>query len=128
VTLPSQRVIPTLRITDYERSKSYYGGALGFTIEWEHRFEPHFPVFLSVIRDGMRLYLSQHRGDCQVGGLVHFVIPDVDGWHAEFRESGATISEAPNDDLGFRNMTVVDPDGNHLRFMVPSSRMVEASA
>jgi catechol 2,3-dioxygenase-like lactoylglutathione lyase family enzyme len=112
-----QRVIPALRITDYERSKAYYVETLGFTVEWEHRFEPHFPVFLSIVRDGMRIYLSQHSGDCQVGGLVHFVIADVDALHAEFKSKGAVVCDAPNDDLGFRNMTIQDPDGNQLRFM-----------
>jgi catechol 2,3-dioxygenase-like lactoylglutathione lyase family enzyme len=118
--MPEQRVIPALRITNYERSKSYYLTTLGFAVEWEHRFEPHFPVFMSVVRDGMQLYLTHHSGDCQVGGLVHFVIPDVDAWHAEFHRRGAVVAEAPNDDLGFRNMTVMDPDGNQLRFMEPS--------
>lgn len=122
--MPIQRVIPALRITDYERSKAYYLKTLGFTVEWEHRFEPHFPVFMSVTRDGMQLYLTQHRGDCQVGGLVHFVIPDVDAWHREFRQRRANVAEAPNNDLGFRNMTIKDPDGNQLRFMEPSSKEV----
>ena len=120
MAMPAQRVISALRIIDYERSKAYYVNTLGFTVDWEHRFEPHFPVFMSVVRDGMQLYLTQHSGDCQVGGLVHFVIPDVDAWHREFRERGAKVAEAPNNDLGFRNMTIVDPDGNQLRFMEPS--------
>ena len=120
--LPEQRVVPALRITDYERSKAYYVETLGFTVDWEHRFEPHFPVFMSVVRDGMQIYLTQHSGDCQVGGLVHFVILDVDAWHSEFRERGASVTEAPNTDLGFRNMTITDPDGNQLRFMEPSSK------
>jgi catechol 2,3-dioxygenase-like lactoylglutathione lyase family enzyme len=123
-----QRVIPALRITNYERSKAYYVTTLGFAVEWEHRFEPHFPVFMSIARDGMRLYLTEHRGDCQVGGLVHFLIPDVDAWHAEFRTRGAVVAEAPNDDLGFRNMTVMDPDGNQLRFMEPSRPQDEPGA
>jgi hypothetical protein len=55
-----QRVIPALRITQYARSKAFYLERLGFELEWEHRFEPHFPVFMSVVRDGMRLYLSEH--------------------------------------------------------------------
>ena len=128
MAMPEQRVIPALRITNYERSKTYYVTTLGFAVEWEHRFEPHFPVFMSVVRDGMRLYLTQHSGDCQVGGLVHFLIPDVDAWHAEFRTRGAVVAEAPNDDLGFRNMTVTDLDGNQLRFMEPSRPQSEPAA
>lgn len=120
-TMPIQRVVPALRITDSARSKSFYVEQLGFRVEWEHRFGPGFPVFLSVARDGMQIYLTEHSGDCQVGGLVHFVIEDVDAWHREFAGRGVRATEAPNDDLGFRNMTVTDPDGNQLRFMEPSN-------
>ena len=118
--LPEQRVIPALRITNYERSKSYYVEALGFVVAWEHRFEPHLPVFMSVVRDDMQIYLTQHSGDCQVGGLVHFMISDVDAWYRDFRHRGANVTEAPNNDLGFRNMTITDPDGNQLRFVMES--------
>jgi catechol 2,3-dioxygenase-like lactoylglutathione lyase family enzyme len=121
MAMPEQRVIPALRITDYERSKRFYVDSLGFRVEWEHRFQPHFPVFVSIVRDGMRLYLSEHTGDCQVGGLVHFLIPDVDAWYGEFKDRGIEASEPPNSDLGFRNMTVTDPDGNQLRFMAPTT-------
>lgn len=119
--LPDQRVVPALRITDYERSRAYYVEALGFTVAWEHRFAPQFPVFMALVRDGMQIYLTEHSGDCQVGGLVHFVIPDVSAWHKEFQQRGAKVAEAPNNDLGFLNMTITDPDGNQLRFMEPSS-------
>ncbi|MCG3130560.1 MAG: hypothetical protein FLDDKLPJ_01325 [Phycisphaerae bacterium] len=120
--LPEQRVLPALRITNYDHSKAYYTNALGFIVDWEHRFAPHLPVFMSVVRDGMQIFLTQHSGDCQVGGLVHFVVADVDALHKEFCDRGARVSEDPNDDLGFRNMTLMDPDGNQLRFMEPSSK------
>jgi catechol 2,3-dioxygenase-like lactoylglutathione lyase family enzyme len=125
MSVPEQRVIPALRITEYARSKAFYVERLGFELEWEHRFEPHFPVFMSVVRDGMRLYLSEHAGDCQVGGLVHFVIGDVDAWHHEFQRQGVQATDPPNNGLGFRNMTITDPDGNQLRFMEPSSKRAE---
>jgi catechol 2,3-dioxygenase-like lactoylglutathione lyase family enzyme len=122
MTMPEQRVIPALRITDYERSKAFYVERLGFQVEWEHRFEPGVPVFMAVARDGMRLFLAEHAGDCQVGGLVHFMIPDVDALDRELLRQGVTASDPPNDDLGFRNMTVTDPDGNQLRFMEPAGQ------
>ena len=118
--LPAQRVVPALRITNYVRSRAFYVDKLGFRIEWEHRFEPGFPVFMAVARDGMQIYLSEHSGDCQVGGLVHFVIEDVRALHRELAARGVRPTELPNDDLGFLNMTVTDPDGNQLRYMEPS--------
>jgi catechol 2,3-dioxygenase-like lactoylglutathione lyase family enzyme len=122
MALPTQRVVPALRITSYQRSKAFYVDQLGFRVEWEHRFEPTFPVFMSVARDEMQIYLTEHSGDCQVGGLVHFVIEDVKAWHREFTARGVQPTEPPNNDLGFLNMTVTDPDGNQLRFMEPSSK------
>lgn len=120
MALPTQRVVPALRITNYDRSKAFYVEQLGFRVEWEHRFEPSFPVFMSISRDGMEIYLSEHSGDCRVGGLVHFVIEDVNAWSREFTARGVKLTEPPNNDLGFLNMTVTDPDGNQLRFMEPS--------
>ena len=113
-----QRVVPALRITNYARSKAFYVEGLGFKVEGEHRFEPHFPVFMSISRDGMEIYLSGHAGDCQVGGLVHFYVPDVDACYAEFRNRQIAVREPPSESLeGMRDMTVVDPDGNQLRFI-----------
>ena len=113
-----QRVVPALRITDYARSKAFYVEGLAFAIDWEHRFEPHLPVFMQVSRDGMAIYLSQHAGDCQVGGLVHFYVPNVDDWYAECQCRGVPVENPPSESLeGLRDMTVVDPDGNKLRFL-----------
>lgn len=111
-----QRVMPTLRITDYARSKAFYVDGLGFRIDWEHRFEPHFPVFMQVSRDDMAFFLTEHTGDCPAGGLLHLYVPDVDAWYAEFQGKGVAVQEPPSQTLqGLRDMTVLDPDGNKLR-------------
>jgi catechol 2,3-dioxygenase-like lactoylglutathione lyase family enzyme len=113
--LPAQRVMPALRITDYDRSKAFYTDGLGFRIDWEHRFEPHFPVFMQVSRDGMAFFLTEHAGDCPVGGLVHLYVPDVDAWYAELRDRGVPVHQPPENSLpGLRDMLVIDPDGNRL--------------
>ena len=112
-----QHVVPALRITDYARSKAFYVDGLGFHVEWEHRFKPGLPVFAQINRDGMVLFLTEHTGDCPVGGLVHFYVPDVDGWYAEFQGKGVPVHEPPNQTIqGLRDMTVLDLDGNKLRF------------
>ena len=118
MAVPKQRVVPALRITNYLRSKAFYLDGLGFSVAWEHRFEPQFPVFMSITLDGMEIFLSEHSGDCQVGGLVHLYVPDVDSCYAEFRKKGIAVHEPPNESMeGMRDMTVVDPDGNQLRFI-----------
>ena len=55
-------------------SKQFYVDGLGFQVDWEHRFEPGFPVFAQVSRDGLAFFLTEHTGDCPVGGLIHLYV------------------------------------------------------
>ncbi|GAB1470658.1 hypothetical protein MASR2M66_15360 [Chloroflexota bacterium] len=79
------------------------------------RFAPHLPVFMTISRDGLSLYLSQHAEDCQVGGLVFLYVPDVDAFYAEIIGRGIKAESPPEDFEGIiRDFRVVDPDGNKL--------------
>lgn len=110
-----QNVIPALRITDYEKSKAFYIDGLGFRIDGEHRFAPHLPVFTTMSRDGLTLYLTQHSGDCEPGGLVFLNVPDVDAFYAEITARGIKAQSPPEDFGGkIRDFRVTDPDGNKL--------------
>jgi uncharacterized glyoxalase superfamily protein PhnB len=112
-----QRVTPQLRMTDWKRTHALYVDGLGFAVEWEHRFEPGFPVFAKVSRDGLALFLTEHAGDCQVGGAAYIVVDDVDALYEEIRGRGIRPAEPPETaPWGAREMLVVDPDGNRLRF------------
>ncbi|MBP6015047.1 MAG: VOC family protein [Alphaproteobacteria bacterium] len=113
-----QRVVPALRVTSFAASKLFYE-RLGFEVSWEHRFEPELPVFASIEFDGMEIYLTEHSGDCERGGLVHFSIPDVDAYYETIKSRGVAVRDAPSNSLGddMRDMTIVDPDGNQLRFL-----------
>jgi uncharacterized glyoxalase superfamily protein PhnB len=74
-----------------------------------------------VVRDGAVLHLSSHAGDGVVGGVVYFISDDVDALHAEFVGQGVPIHIAPVDQTwGMRELYVIDPDGNSVRFGVPS--------
>jgi catechol 2,3-dioxygenase-like lactoylglutathione lyase family enzyme len=112
-----QRVIPAFRISDYSRSKEFYVSGMGFHVDWEHRFEPNFPVFVQITKDDMTIYLTEHTGDCQVGGLIHFFVPNVDSWYNELKGKSVLGNiETPHEQIdGLRMMTVVDPDGNQIR-------------
>jgi catechol 2,3-dioxygenase-like lactoylglutathione lyase family enzyme len=113
-----QRVVPALRVASYAASKPFYE-SLGFREEWAHQFEPGMPAFAAMVFDGMELFLTEHAGDCQPGGLVHFYVPDVDALYDDFLEYGVNVEQPPNNGLGadLRVMSVVDPDNNRLKFL-----------
>jgi catechol 2,3-dioxygenase-like lactoylglutathione lyase family enzyme len=116
-----QRVFPQLRMTDWERTRRFYVDGLGFGVDWEHRYEPGFPVFAQVTRDGRSLFLTEHAGDCQVGGAAYLVVNDVDALFEEIRGRGIIHAQPPQDaPWGVREMEVRDPDGNTLRFANPA--------
>ena len=113
----SQTVIPQLRITRAADSLPFYVQGLGFTVDWQHQFEPNFPLFLQQTRQGQTIFLTEHTGDCKVGAAVYFVVPDVDECFHLFSATGIKPTEAPQDTAwGSREMVVTDPDGNRLRF------------
>ena len=103
----AEEIVPVLRVADAEAAVSWYQG-LGFRKEWEHRFEPDCPAFVSVARGPVRLYLSEHLGDARPDTLVHLVVDDIDAVVTEF---GRPAGDQPYGcDFELR-----DPDGNRLR-------------
>lgn len=82
---------------------------LGYEKEWEHRFEPGFPVFVSLARNGTaRLFLSEHAGDATPDGLVYLRVIDLD---TIAQELDSSILQQP----WGREVHPTDPDGNRLR-------------
>ena len=92
-----QRVFPQLRMTSWNRSRTFYVDGLGFRVDWEHRFEPGFPVFAQVSRDGLALFLTEHAGDCQPGGATYLVVDDVDALSRELISRGVQPHGGPAD-------------------------------
>jgi hypothetical protein len=111
---PQQRDADAANDWLHEEQAVYVDG-LGFQVDWEHRCEPGFPVFAQVSRDGLAFFLTEHTGDCPVGGLIHLYVNDVDALFEEFRGRSIQVQEPANESLsGLRSMMVVDPDGNKL--------------
>lgn len=121
----NQTVIPQLRITDARNRLTFYVQGLGFSVDWQHQFEPGFPLFLQLTRAGQTIFLTEHTGDCRVGGAVYFIVPDVDACYRDFGARGIVPTEEPQDTpWGSREMIIIDPDGNWLRFAthLPANR------
>ncbi len=99
--------IPILHVADAGVAANWYG-RLGFTVEFEHRFEPDLPAYVGIRREGAQLHLSEHEGDARPETLVYLWVDDV---HTIASELGATVRTAP----WAREIEVADPDGNRLR-------------
>jgi catechol 2,3-dioxygenase-like lactoylglutathione lyase family enzyme len=106
-------VIPILRVADAAAAVAWYQ-RLGFTTEWEHRFEPGMPAFVSIARGRARLFLSEHQGDARPDTLIYLVVDDIDAVVTEF---GRPADEPP---YGCE-IELRDPDGNRLRISTPAS-------
>jgi catechol 2,3-dioxygenase-like lactoylglutathione lyase family enzyme len=109
-----EEVIPVLYVEDAARAVAWYG-RLGFHKQWEHQFEPGFPLFVSVARGRVRLYLSEHKGDARPNTLIHLNVADIDAVAEEFR---IAVDE---EGLAGRECDLEDPDGNRLRVATPRS-------
>lgn len=104
-------VIPILHVADADIAGAWYR-RLGFTTTFEHRFEPGFPLYVGIRRDGAQIHLSEHAGDASPDTLVYLWVDDIDRIAAEF---GATAHQQP----WGRELELVDPDRNRIRVAQP---------
>ena len=107
----TEQIVPIFRVTDAAAALAWYE-RLGFEREFEHRFEPGFPLYLGIRRGDARIHLSEHAGDAPPGTLVYCWVDDVDQIAAEF---GATVGSEP----WAREIELTDPDGNRMRIGQP---------
>lgn len=112
------QTVPILRIFDVEKAKEFYVGFLGFTVDWEHRFEDGAPVYMQVSRGALVLHLSEHHGDACPGSTVFVRLTGLDEYHREIMAKGYRYM-CPGSEIAPWNakvMEVIDPFGNRLRF------------
>ncbi|QJW83845.1 VOC family protein [Ramlibacter terrae] len=109
--------IPILRIFDEQKARAFYVDFLGFSVDWEHRFEPALPLYLQVTRGGCVLHLSEHHGDATPGSALRIPVQDIEALHAELaaRKYGYA-RPGINDQPWAREVAVTDPFGNRLVF------------
>ena len=54
-------VIPVLRVFDIGKADEFYQGFLGFSVDWDHRFDPNAPLYRQISRGDLILHLSEHQ-------------------------------------------------------------------
>jgi uncharacterized glyoxalase superfamily protein PhnB len=116
--LHSLQTIPIFRIFDTAKAKQFYLDFLGFTLDWEHRFDEKAPLYMQVSRAGLILHLSEHHGDCCPGSTVFVRVKGLAEYHAEISAKNYGYLR-PGIEETFhqsRCMQVIDPFGNRIRF------------
>ncbi|MEU7801433.1 glyoxalase superfamily protein [Micromonospora arborensis] len=104
----TERLAPVLWTTDADAAATWYA-RLGFLRQWEHRFAPDLPLYVSIARGGVEIHLSEHTGDARPGTLLYLYVDDIDATAA-----ACGVAAVGQKDWG-REFEVVDPDGNRLR-------------
>ena len=114
-----KRPIPILRMFDRELTLAFYVDWLAFELVGEHG-EPDGPRFLTVQRDDVRVHLSSHHGDGTPGAVVLIPVDDVVALHAELHSRPYAFMNPGIEPQGIgRELTVLDPASNQLRFFEP---------
>ena len=108
-----------LRSFDEAKAREFYCDFLGFSVDFEHRFEPGLPLFMQLSLDGMRLYLSEHFGDATPGAHVVFKVRGLAAYHASllakhYRHARPGLEPHI---AGGLHVTVGDPSGNRIEFV-----------
>ncbi|PRA52583.1 MULTISPECIES: glyoxalase superfamily protein [Pseudomonas] len=116
------KITPILRIFDEAKALEFYVDFLGFSVDWQHRFEANYPLYLQVSRGGCVLHLSEHHGDASPGAALRIETDALDAFHQEllaknYRYAHPGIEDTPWDS---REMSVKDPFGNRLVFVSTS--------
>lgn len=117
-SLQGIEVVPMLRIFDKKKAEEFYVDWLGFTVEWEHRFEEKLPVYMEITRPGIKIHLTEHHGDCTPGGKVFIVCSGLREFHQQILNKNYPYNR-PGIEMaswGSLCMTVIDPFGNQLLF------------
>lgn len=112
------RVVPILRIFDVGKAREFYLDYLGFTVDWEHRFDDNSPLYLQVSLGALVLHLSEHYGDACPGAAIRLQMTGLRTFHQrlsakKYRYLNPGIEETP---WGSLCMTLLDPFGNRLAF------------
>ncbi|SEM92617.1 hypothetical protein SAMN05192583_1546 [Sphingomonas gellani] len=116
--------VPILRSFDADRTRAFYLDFLGFSLVFEHRFEPGLPLYMGVRHGNCVLHLSEHHGDCTPGSAIRVPVDDVVAYAAHLRSrayANARPGEPQPTPWNTLEVTITDPAANRLTFFTESA-------
>ena len=111
------KAIPILRMFDEAKAREFYLDFLGFSVEFEHRFEADLPLSLGISRNGLQLHLSEHHGDASPGATIFVPMHNIDMLRDELQGKRYGYGRPEIVEQGWgKVLEVYDPFGNRIRF------------
>lgn len=116
--MTNAKVIPVLRIFDYDKAIAFYAGWLGFAVQWEHTFAPGMPKYLEIRRDDIVFHLSEHSGDGTPGSRVFIWCEGLKAFHEELTGKNYKYNRPGFDETFYGSwcVQVIDPFHNQISF------------
>ena len=112
-----EKAIPILRMFDEAKAREFYLDFLGFSVEFEHRFEADLPLYLGVSRDGVQVHLSEHHGDASPGTTIFVPMQNIELFRDELITKRYGFGRPDIVEQGWgKLLEVYDPFGNRIRF------------
>ena len=111
-------IVPILRSFDEGKAREFYIEWLGFSVVFEHRFEPDLPLFMQISLGEVVLYLSEHHGDCSPGAKIVIETTGVAEYQASLmaKKYGYARPGLVDQPWGATTMTIADPFYNRIEF------------
>lgn len=114
-------IAPILLVTDIERALEFYCSILGFEKDFEFAFDENGPHYVGVSLENHSIHLSTYPGDSVIGAKIFCFVDDADRFFDRLVLRGLPENHPrPADqEWGMREVQIVDPDGNTIRFGNP---------
>jgi hypothetical protein len=116
--MKTKTIIPIFRIFDEVKAKEFYVDFMEFKVDFEHKFEDDFPIYMQVSKDSWFIHLSEHHGDGCPGSSIMLEMEDVESYQKKllakkYKHSRPGIEKTEWDTI---EMSISDPFGNRLTF------------
>jgi hypothetical protein len=115
------RVVPILRIFDIAKADEFYLGFLGFSVDWDHRFDADAPLYRQISRGNLIFHLSEHHGDGSPGARLRVTMRGVEAFLREISSKGYRYMRPGLETTPWGTLEngAIDPFGNLIRFCEP---------
>lgn len=109
-----QATVPVLASLDIAQSRAFYTERLGFACQQQA------PDYLIMARDGCELHFWLCAEPHIAENTSCYVRGDTDALHADFAQRGLVLAPPVARDWGMKELYVIDPHGNLLKFGEPA--------